>query len=234
MIDADAAMAGTAARGLAVAPRGSSPRAQPASVHPTPIRHRYVASPRIWRVGAPVCSVVVGGPSIGATANSPRADGPMAIRVGMHAVVVSNLETEHLCIDEAHEFAGTPVALQGRHARKAAPGRCVDRCSTNGCAPDGSTETQTRDPEEGVPCRRIGIGTDGTRGVLSDSGIAGKVDPGVVLSHSRGCNAVVPFGTASERWKSMAGCWLSRGGFLGGCNACLEAPDLYERRRVMI
>jgi hypothetical protein len=109
MIDADAAMAGAATRGLAMAPRGSSPRAHPASVHPTPIRHRYVASPRIWRVGAPVCSVVVGDPSIGATADFPRADGRMAVRVGMHAVVVSNSETEHLGVDEAHEFAGTPV-----------------------------------------------------------------------------------------------------------------------------
>jgi hypothetical protein len=195
MIDADAAMAGAATRGLAMAPRGSSPRAHPASVHPTPIRHRYVASPRIWRVGAPVCSVVVGDPSIGATADFPRADGRMAVRVGMHAVVVSNSETEHLGVDEAHEFAGTPVALQGRHAGKTAPGRCVDRCSTNGCAPDGSIETETRDPEEGVPCCRIDIGTDGTRGVLRDSGIAGRVDPGV-LSHSRGRNAVVPFGDA--------------------------------------
>ncbi len=156
-----------------------------------PAQHGTMASPRIWRVDAPVCSTVVDDPSIGATENFPRAEGGMALRVGTHAVLALHSDTEGACIDKADESMGTSVTLPGRHARKRAPGRCTDRGSTNGFAPDGGIETETRGPKEGIPCRWIAIGTDGMHDVPSDSGIVDRTDPGV-FSHRWGRGFAVP------------------------------------------
>jgi hypothetical protein len=147
MIDADAAMAGAVTRVLAMAPGGSEPQTQAVSVHPIPIMYCHVASPRIWRVGAPVCSVVVDGPSIGATENFPRADGPMTVRIGRDAVFASNSETENGRVDRASESMGISVALRGRRAWKAAPSQCVGRCSTNGFTPDGKPKLKEEIPK---------------------------------------------------------------------------------------
>ena len=146
-----------------------------------PAQQGIMASPRIWRVDAPVRSTVVDDSLIGATENFPRAEGRMALRVGMHAVLVWHSDTEGGCMDEADGSTGTSVTLPGRQARKGAPGRCTDRCSMNGFAPDGSIKTETRDPKEGILCPWIAIGTDGMHDVPSDSGIVDRTGPGVLF-----------------------------------------------------
>jgi hypothetical protein len=173
IIGAEVAMLRAMPSGPASVLHGGAPR------NPVSTQQGIVASPRIWRVDAPVRRTVVDALSIGATEDFPRAEG-FALGVGTHAVLASHSDTDVARGDEADKRMGMSVTLPGCRARKRAPGRCTDRCLANGFTPDGSVETETWDSEEGALCPWIAIGTDGMHDVPSDSGIVQTGDPGVL------------------------------------------------------
>ena len=138
MIDADA-KAGPVTRGSATVTCGGTLRpARIASVYSVPIMHGSMASPRIWRVGAPVHSVVGHGPSIGATDDFPRVGAPVAFGVATHAVLVSSRKAHNVCVGKAHELTATSVTFRGGRAGKDAASRYGDRRSRNGVKLDGT------------------------------------------------------------------------------------------------
>jgi hypothetical protein len=117
---------------------------------------RYAASPRIRVVGAPVCHALDSSPSIGATENFPRVEGPVVVLAGTHAADASSSGAEDISAKAVWESRGVLVTFGGRHAGNAAPGRCW----RNGFVHSRHAEIETGDPEEGVPCSwtTVGIG----------------------------------------------------------------------------
>jgi hypothetical protein len=112
IIDVDRTGAVVATRGLAT------------SRHPRSDVRCLAASPRIRVVGAPVRRTCVGDPPIGAAENSPRVDGLVAVSAGTHAVFVPSRPTEGIRVEAVWESRGMSVALCGRGAGSATPGRC--------------------------------------------------------------------------------------------------------------
>lgn len=128
-----------------------------ASMRLSPDTCGFAASPRIRVVGAPVGRMCVGASSLGATENSPRGNGPVAVLAGTRAVFVSSVRTEGVGAKAAWESRGMWMTRCGRRAWNAAPSRCL----RNGFARDRYIEIETGSPEEGAPCRWITIGTEG-------------------------------------------------------------------------
>jgi hypothetical protein len=112
MIDVGRAGVAEVARGLAT------------SRHPRPVVRGFLASPRIRVVGAPVSRAFAGDPSIGATENSPRGDGPAAVWAGTRAVFVSSSPTKGTRRKTVSVSRGMLVTQCGRREWNAAPGQC--------------------------------------------------------------------------------------------------------------
>ncbi len=181
------------------------------------------ASPRIRVVTAPRGRAVGGDPSIGASVNSPRGAGPVAVLAQTHAVFGASPRREGVDVKAEWESRGTWMALCGRRGRNAASGRQAK----NGVARGRHTEIETGDPEEGVLCPWIAIGIDTMH---DDVPLTPGSSLGRIPESSRTRAGATPAprrnGTSDHRVRMYG--WLSGGSWAGGCTclgtfACMDA-----------